>query len=410
MDKTDANAANPAPEPPEIVRAKLEALQDHTNSGVAIYRAEADGEDFVFVDFNRAAERIEQVSRSELIGKSVVEVFPGVKEFGLFEVFQRVWKTGRPEEHPVSIYRDERIAGWRQNYVCRLPNGHVMAIYDDVTQTKRSELASRMSEQCFRAIANYTYDWEVWIGPTGRVLWTNPAVERVTGYAVKELIALRDYPAPLVHPDDRNRIARAFRSAMRGGSGNDVQFRLQRKDGGIVWAEMSWQPICDNDGNPLGHRQSVRDITARKAAERALARAEREKETILDSLAEHVVHQDVNMKVLWANRAACEAAGVTRAEIIGRPCYEIWGLSEEQCRDCPVAKAMETGRRAEAERTTPDGRVWFIQATPVFNEDGHVVGGVEITLEITAYKRTERELQELREQFRRLKAEPTSRN
>jgi len=234
MDKTDANAANPAPEPPEIVRAKLEALQDHTNSGVAIYRAEADGEDFVFVDFNRAAERIEQVSRSELIGKSVVEVFPGVKEFGLFEVFQRVWKTGRPEEHPVSIYRDERIAGWRQNYVCRLPNGHVMAIYDDVTQTKRSELASRMSEQCFRAIANYTYDWEVWIGPTGRVLWTNPAVERVTGYAVKELIALRDYPAPLVHPDDRNRIARAFRSAMRGGSGNDVQFRLQRKDGGIV--------------------------------------------------------------------------------------------------------------------------------------------------------------------------------
>jgi hypothetical protein len=71
MDKTDANAANPAPELPEIVRAKLEALQGHTNSGVAIYRAEADGEDFVFVDFNRAAERIEQVSRSELIGKSV---------------------------------------------------------------------------------------------------------------------------------------------------------------------------------------------------------------------------------------------------------------------------------------------------------------------------------------------------
>jgi PAS domain S-box-containing protein len=210
------------------------------------------------------------------------------------------------------------------------------------------------------------------------------------------------YAPGLVHPGDRDRIHKAYQAGLRGGSGNDVQFRLLRKDGGIVWVEMSWQPICDSDGNSLGHRQSIRDITARKAAERALERAEREKETILDSLAEHVVHQDVNMKVLWANRAACESAGLTRAEILGRPCYEIWAESERECRDCPVVKAMETGRPAEAEKTTPDGRTWFIQGTPVLDDERHVIGGVEITLDISAYKRTERELEELREQCHRL--------
>jgi hypothetical protein len=52
-----------------------------------------------------------------LIGKGVMDVFPGVKQFGLLDVFRRVDKTGMSEHHPVSVYKDERIAGWRENYV-----------------------------------------------------------------------------------------------------------------------------------------------------------------------------------------------------------------------------------------------------------------------------------------------------
>ena len=168
-------------------QAKFRALFDNVSSGVAIYEARNDGEDFVFVDFNTAAEEIEHLKKDELIGKSVAEVFPGVKEFGLFEVFQRVYKTGTPEHHPISIYKDERVAGWRENYVYRLPSGQIVAVYDDVSARKRNELMIRMTDQCFKAIADYTYDWEVWVGPTARVLWTNPAVTRVTGYSIKEL-------------------------------------------------------------------------------------------------------------------------------------------------------------------------------------------------------------------------------
>lgn len=388
-----------------VVQAKLDALFDHANSGVAIYRAENDGDDFIFVEFNRAAEQIESIDKSEVIGRSVLEVFPGVREFGLFEVFQRVWRTGEPEEHPVSIYKDTRITGWRQNYVCRLPNGHVMAVYDDVTQTKRSELATRMSEQCFRAIANYTYDWEVWVGPTGRVLWTNPAVTRVTGYSIKELIAMPDYPVALVFESDRQRVARAFRSALDGSTGNDVQFRLQRKDGHVIWVEVSWQPICDENGNSLGHRESIRDVTARKRAEEALEQAEREKETILDSLVELVIHQDRDMAILWANRAACASVGMKRDQLIGRRCYEFWGEGKDPCRDCPVARAIETGRWMEAEKSTADGRTWIVQAAPVRDEQGRVIGGVEIALDISKYKRTEATLDQAQEECRRLRAE-----
>lgn len=389
----------------ELVRAQLDGLMNHITSGVAIYEAVRAGEDFVFVDFNRAAEKIEQTQRAEILGRSVLDVFPGVREFGLLEVFRRVWQTGQPEHHPVSVYKDDRISGWRQNYVCRLPNGRIMAVYDDVTQHKRSELAARMSEQCFRAIANYTYDWEVWVGPAGRVLWTNPAVMRVTGYTVKELIAMRDYPEPIVHEQDRERIMRAFRSALKGGTGNDVHFRIRRKDGTILWAEVSWQPLYDESSNSLGHRESIRDITARKEAERALQQAECEKETILDSLIELVVHQDRDLKVLWANRAACESVGRTREEVVGQHCYRLWAEGDEPCEDCPVVKAIETACRAEVQKTTPDGRTWVIQAAPLRDEEGHVIGGAEIALDITKYKRNEEALDELRRECHRLKAE-----
>jgi diguanylate cyclase (GGDEF)-like protein len=73
------------------------------------------------------------------VGKSVLQVFPTVKEFGLFEIFQSVWKDGIPRHHPVSQYKDGRIEGWRENYVYRLPSGEVVAIYDDVTESKKRE-------------------------------------------------------------------------------------------------------------------------------------------------------------------------------------------------------------------------------------------------------------------------------
>jgi PAS domain S-box-containing protein len=159
-----------------------------------------------------------------------------------------------------------------------------VAVYDNLTAQKRSELVTRMTDQCFRAIADYTYDWEVWVGPNGRVLWTNPAAERVSGYSIKELMAMSDYPTPLVYREDRDRMGRAFRSALKGGIGNDVQFRIERKEGRIIWVTISWQPIYDDKGNSLGHRESIRDITARIEAEQALEKAEHEKAKQIEAL------------------------------------------------------------------------------------------------------------------------------
>jgi K+-sensing histidine kinase KdpD len=75
----------------------------------------------------------------------VLDVFPGIRDFGLFDVFQRVWKTGRPENHPVGQYQDDRITGWRDNAVYKLPSGEVVAVYSDETERKIAEEALKKS-------------------------------------------------------------------------------------------------------------------------------------------------------------------------------------------------------------------------------------------------------------------------
>ncbi len=122
----------------------------------------------------------------------------------------------------------------------------------------------RIDNYVFRAIADYTYDWESWSSPEGKVLWVNAAVERMTGFRPQECLVMDDYPLPLVAEQDRGTIIAARNDAIAGGSGNDVEFQLRHLDGTFRWAAVSWQQMYDDSQRHLGFRSSIRDITERQ--------------------------------------------------------------------------------------------------------------------------------------------------
>jgi len=115
----------------------------------------------------------------------------------------------------------------------------------------------------FRAVADNTIDWESWHGPDGRVLWVNPAVERLTGFSVSKCLAMADYPLPIVAEEDRAHIAVALATAAEQSSGANVDFRIKARDGGLRWMSLSWQPMYA-EGKHLGFRTSIRDVTERR--------------------------------------------------------------------------------------------------------------------------------------------------
>lgn len=119
--------------------SRLKEMFENLSSAVAVYQASPNGQDFTFITFNRAAERMEEMRREDLIGKNVMDVFPRIAEHGLLDVFRRVWRSGTAEHFPISIYKDGHISRWCENYVYKLPNGEIASIYDDATKEKQDE-------------------------------------------------------------------------------------------------------------------------------------------------------------------------------------------------------------------------------------------------------------------------------
>lgn len=126
----------------------------------------------------------------------------------------------------------------------------------------------RLGEERFRAIADYTYGWESWVAPDGKLIWTNPAVERITGYTREEYMSHTDRMSMVMAGDYRDDMIKIQKEALdKQLSGDDIPFCIRRKDGSQGWASVSFQPIYATDGKYLGLRSSIRDISARKQAE-----------------------------------------------------------------------------------------------------------------------------------------------
>ncbi len=146
--------------------------------------------------------------------------------------------------------------------------------FNAMAETVQSRIAElKENERNSRAIADYTYAWENWFGPDGKLRWINPAVERMTGYSVRDCMHMINFPLPLVHASDRNLMARQHQQALAGETGQDLEFRIETRDGRVVWMALSWQPIFAEDGESLGYRSSVRDITVQHFAHEELAYA-----------------------------------------------------------------------------------------------------------------------------------------
>jgi len=126
------------------------------------------------------------------------------------------------------------------------------------------------SEAKFTAIADYSYDCELWINPEGKLIWVNPRVFDMFGYTREECLATQNFPAPFVSAGDFNRSVRQVQRALRGDTGQDFEFRARRKDGSEFWAAADWRSIYDARGANLGIRISIRNIEQRKLAEQQL--------------------------------------------------------------------------------------------------------------------------------------------
>jgi PAS domain S-box-containing protein len=223
--------------------------------------------------------------------------------------------------------------------------------------------------------------------PAGHITFINPRVAELTGYAPQELIG-RHWEI-LIAPEHLAQVEQKAAQRPQGITGR-YETVIAVRGGQHIPIILSARPLFDKE-HFTGVLVVCTDITKRVRAEQALRHAEWEKELILDSQFELVVHQDNKQRILWPNRAACELAGATREELIGRFCYEMWPEHSEPCTDCPVALAIKTGQPQKAEKSTPDGKTWVVRGHPVRDVNDNIVGAIEVARDISERKQTEQE-------------------
>ena len=138
------------------------------------------------------------------------------------------------------------------------------------TFRKRADEALKASEERYRTVADFTYDWEYWISPEGGMRYVSPSCERISGYPSSEFICDSGLFEKIMHPGDRKRAVSLMREASETSAVCETDFRIIRSDGDIRWLHHISQPVYSKNGNYLGRRASNRDITSRKKTDREL--------------------------------------------------------------------------------------------------------------------------------------------
>jgi PAS domain S-box-containing protein len=140
---------------------------------------------------------------------------------------------------------------------------------------ERAEKALRESEELFRMVADFTYDWEYWLSPHGKYIYVSPACQRITGYSVNEFHEDPKLLGTITHPEDHNAVCRHLEESLESHEPHHLDFRIITRSGEERWISHVCQPIYGKDQSYLGRRGSNRDISRRKELEGELRRANR---------------------------------------------------------------------------------------------------------------------------------------
>ncbi|MCX5722472.1 MAG: PAS domain S-box protein [Nitrospirae bacterium] len=225
---------------------------------------------------------------------------------------------------------------------------------------------------------------------TGRFIRVNRKYGEIVGYSMEQMLAL-DFMS-ITHPDD---LASDLAQMERLKRGELREFTLEkryiRKDGSIVWVELTVSPLQAGNEALTRHLAVVKDITERKQVESQL----RLTQFAVEHAADAVLWADDTKRFVYVNEAACRSLGYTREELLTLRIPDITPQHDPE-RFQQRLTSIKQGRSAtyESLHRRKDGTEFPVEASIAYLEHegrGYTCG---IVRDITERKRAEEALAE----------------
>lgn len=362
-------------------------------SGAVIYSVRNDGSrgsDYIVTDINPAALSIEGISRETIIGNPITATRPEVDDFGIIPVFQKVWTTGETIYFPTKLYPDNARVQWFENYIFRLPDNQIVAIYNDVTEKCRTAEALSASEERLRlsldAANDGIWDWDVKTG----VVTCNPQWFTMLGYIPGEIPATYDTWANLIHPEDRIEAEKIIREQIHQENGKfSLELRMRTKQGEWSWILTRGKAVAwDEEHNPVRVVGTHTDISQQKKAELNLRASEGRLQTLIQTIPDLVWLKDLNGGYLACNPSFARFVGRKIPEIVGNTDYDFFDSELADFFRRYDHKAIDAGGPSINEEWitfADDGHRAFLETikTPMYDSERNLIGVLGIGRDIT---------------------------
>jgi PAS domain S-box-containing protein len=376
--------------------AETSPEQSARNLSDSILESIADGafsvdHDWCITSFNKAAEEITGLHRSDAIGKKCYEIFKADICESACALKQSI-ETGRDVTNlKVTIHdiEGDKIPIMVTTSVLRNEKFEVIGgveTFRDISTLEKLRRDISLSDSILDSIADGAFsvdkDWNI--------TSFNKSAEDITGVHRSKAIGKKCHE---IFKADICKSSCALKKSMETSlDGHDIKVTIEDVEGDKVPIRVSTCVLRNEEGEIIGGVETFRDTSTIDSLRKKLSLSD----CILNSIGDGAFTVDKDWYITSFNLAAEHITGFKRKEALGQKCYDIFRATI--CKEsCALKQSMESGEETSNLKVTivnKAGRQIPINVTTsaLRDEDGIALGGVETFRDCSALESLRKEI------------------
>jgi PAS domain S-box-containing protein len=349
------------------------------------------------LDANPALEEMTGLRPADIIGRTIMEVFPKTDKFW-FDAYGKVETTGKPKSFERLFKPLDRFF---HTSIYNPSPGKVAVVFTDITERKKDEQALRRSEQRLRLAQTSAgagvWDWDM---ATSKLEWSEELFALFGLDPAKHEASFETWRS-ILHPDDKRIAEERIERTIKSHAPHKSEYRIVLESGRVRWISSLGDTIYDDQGKPQRMSGICLDVTERKKAEEAMRREAQ----ILAQVHDCVVTTDLQGNITLWNRGAERVFGYSADEALGQNISLVY-FDEDLpiLSDGIIAPMLERSENElEVRCRHKSGREVFLHLSlsVLHDENGSLIELIGYSLDITERKKAEEALCQSNEELNR---------